>query len=218
MGGISRTRARVINVQVSDEADAFLIFETLNARGRELTVADLLKNYLFRLAHPTSGRCRVYGVQPYDRLRRARTKKFLPLLFFTSRRLSMGQHESGNCTHESGYHFQASGPFFRCPTQGGRLLSTRRCLASISRTGQRTPSCELLHPSPFGAEQNRPLLLATIRRLAAEKEIQKLVRAIVSWSVRGIIVGGFGAAQLNVRPSAQRLHVTRGKRKLRRCV
>src|SRR4051794_34135694 len=43
-------RARVIAVEVSDEADAFLIFETLNARGRDLTVADLLKNYLFGVA------------------------------------------------------------------------------------------------------------------------------------------------------------------------
>ena len=43
-------RARIINVAVSDESNAFLIFETLNARGRALTVADLLKNYLFGLA------------------------------------------------------------------------------------------------------------------------------------------------------------------------
>jgi hypothetical protein len=43
-------RVRVITVAVPTEADAFLIFETLNARGRALTVADLLKNYLFGLA------------------------------------------------------------------------------------------------------------------------------------------------------------------------
>jgi uncharacterized protein with ParB-like and HNH nuclease domain len=43
-------RLRIITVTVPSEADAFLIFETLNARGRALTVADLLKNYLFGLA------------------------------------------------------------------------------------------------------------------------------------------------------------------------
>ncbi len=37
----------VIVVDVSTEADAYLIFETLNDRGADLTIADLLKNYLF---------------------------------------------------------------------------------------------------------------------------------------------------------------------------
>jgi hypothetical protein len=41
------SRVVVITVQVPTEADAFLIFETLNDRGADLTIADLLKNYLF---------------------------------------------------------------------------------------------------------------------------------------------------------------------------
>lgn len=32
---------------VPTDADAYLIFETLNDRGADLTIADLLKNYLF---------------------------------------------------------------------------------------------------------------------------------------------------------------------------
>lgn len=43
-------RARVIVVQVDDDADAFLIFEALNDRGLELAIADVIKNYLFGLA------------------------------------------------------------------------------------------------------------------------------------------------------------------------
>ena len=37
----------VIQILVSDEMDAYTVFETLNARGTQLTVTDLLKNYLF---------------------------------------------------------------------------------------------------------------------------------------------------------------------------
>jgi len=37
----------VILVTVSDEADAFMLFETLNERGLELSILDLLKNHLF---------------------------------------------------------------------------------------------------------------------------------------------------------------------------
>ncbi len=38
---------QIINIRVSDEADAFLIFETINDRGRELDTLDLVKNLLF---------------------------------------------------------------------------------------------------------------------------------------------------------------------------
>jgi hypothetical protein len=40
-------KAKVIHVRVPDHANAFTIFETLNDRGLDLTIADLLKNYLF---------------------------------------------------------------------------------------------------------------------------------------------------------------------------
>lgn len=36
-----------IQILVSDEMDAYTVFETLNARGTQLTVTDLLKNFLF---------------------------------------------------------------------------------------------------------------------------------------------------------------------------
>lgn len=42
----------VILIEVGDESDAFVIFETLNDRGLELAVSDLVKNYLFSLAGP----------------------------------------------------------------------------------------------------------------------------------------------------------------------
>lgn len=37
---------RFIEVQIEDDDDVFIFFETLNARGIDLTVADLLKNYV----------------------------------------------------------------------------------------------------------------------------------------------------------------------------
>lgn len=40
----------VITLTTSDEAAAFVIFETLNARGRDLNASDLLKNHILRTA------------------------------------------------------------------------------------------------------------------------------------------------------------------------
>ena len=42
--------ANMIVIEVGDESDAFIIFETLNDRGLELAVSDLVKNYLFSVA------------------------------------------------------------------------------------------------------------------------------------------------------------------------
>jgi len=39
---------RVIQIDINNEEDAYTIFETVNARGAELTAADLLKNLIFR--------------------------------------------------------------------------------------------------------------------------------------------------------------------------
>lgn len=39
----------IIYVEVDNEDDAYVIFETLNTRGKDLTSADLLKNYLAKL-------------------------------------------------------------------------------------------------------------------------------------------------------------------------
>lgn len=41
---------QIVAIVVASEADAFLIFETLNDRGSDLTIADLLKNFLFSQA------------------------------------------------------------------------------------------------------------------------------------------------------------------------
>ena len=43
-------RTKLIVIEAGDESDAFIIFETLNDRGLELAVSDLVKNYLFSLA------------------------------------------------------------------------------------------------------------------------------------------------------------------------
>lgn len=44
------TRVFVIRIDVKDDYDAFLLFETLNDRGLELSEADLLKNRLFAVS------------------------------------------------------------------------------------------------------------------------------------------------------------------------
>jgi uncharacterized protein with ParB-like and HNH nuclease domain len=50
VGEIVTERLVFISVRVQDQLSAYTVFETLNARGLELTETDLLKNYLLSLA------------------------------------------------------------------------------------------------------------------------------------------------------------------------
>jgi uncharacterized protein with ParB-like and HNH nuclease domain len=45
---------KLITVELDNEDDAYLIFETLNTRGKDLQVSHLLKNHLSRLLKPTN--------------------------------------------------------------------------------------------------------------------------------------------------------------------
>lgn len=45
---------KLIFVELDDEDDAYLIFETLNTRGKDLSVSDLVKNHLTRNIKPTN--------------------------------------------------------------------------------------------------------------------------------------------------------------------
>lgn len=45
---------KLIYIEVDDENDAYNIFETLNTRGKDLTVSDLVKNHLTRIIKPTN--------------------------------------------------------------------------------------------------------------------------------------------------------------------
>lgn len=47
-----QSSARVIWVEVQDQATAYRIFETMNDRGLKLSAADLVKNYLYSLVPP----------------------------------------------------------------------------------------------------------------------------------------------------------------------
>lgn len=48
-------------VETDDFNEAFIIFETLNARGKDLETADLLKNHLFKIANKKVGEVKKIG-------------------------------------------------------------------------------------------------------------------------------------------------------------
>lgn len=191
-----RDRVRVIVVEVPTEADAFLIFETLNDRGADLTIADLLKNYLFGRSSDRLDLVRgswltalanldisAAGSQLFtDFLRHLWSSKYGA----TRERELYARIKERVTTTQNVVDFAAD------------IQSTSRLYAAIlnsdheywSTLGVETKdNLDVL--SVLNLEQNRPLILAAMQHFDPQ-ELRKTFRAMVSWGVRGLIVGGIG--------------------------
>lgn len=188
--------ATIIVVDVSDESDAFLIFETLNYRGVPLTVADLLKNYLFGLsgaqleAMKRSWAAAASTLESYAD----------PDLFVTFLR-HLWVSENGIVRERDLYRSMKSK--LRTGDQvvafGSRLEEAARHYAALLSPDHeawgelgvdaRTDVESLLR---LNIEQNRPLILSAMDKFKPV-ELKKLLRLLVSWTVRGLVVGGIGS-------------------------
>lgn len=67
---------KVMYMEATKLEEAFIIFETLNARGRELELADLLKNYIFSKSNDISEAQRLWD-KMVDKLGRIEPTKFI---------------------------------------------------------------------------------------------------------------------------------------------
>ena len=188
-------RVKVIVLEVPSDADAFLIFETLNDRGADLTVADLLKNYLFghagtKLDAVRDGWMMVLGALDIP----AENSLFTTFLrhYWSSVRGAVRERELYKSI-KAHVATEAQVLDFLTELQGAAVLYS--ALLSSNHDywddlGGTTKECveTLLR---LDLEQNRPLLLAALQHFTdAEKRV--LLKSLVAWSVRGLVVGGIG--------------------------
>jgi hypothetical protein len=190
-----RTKAKVMVLQVPTDADAFLIFETLNDRGADLTIADLLKNYLFghagtKLDPVRDGWMQILGALEIS----AENAVFTTFLrhYWSSiygavreRELYAGIKERV-VTQAQVVDFV--GDLQKAAVVYAALLSSNHEYWEDLGPTLRGNVESLLR---LELEQNRPLLLAALQHFST-KERKKLLRSLVAWSVRGLIVGGIG--------------------------
>lgn len=184
---------KVILVEVADERTAFTIFETMNDRGLKLSAADLLKNYLFARAEERKSE----AVQKWHSL--------------TGVLESIDGEEDGIVEYIRFYWIAAHGPTrtkdlydlikkeVTNKTKAVRLatdletkvhnyaavLTSSHDEWSSYRPGVRTKISTLRQ---LGVTQIRPLLLAALPKFSA-KEMEKLLDACISWSVRSLLGG-----------------------------
>lgn len=187
---------RVIYVEVPTESDAFMIFETLNDRGVDLTLADLLKNFLFGKAGTKLDVVRenwLLALGAFD----MSTEMFITFLrhYWSSK--------EGLTRERDLYKGIKEGVTNRVQVVkfSEEIRDASRIYAALvnsehdfwSSDGSTTKdNIDVLNK--LALVQNRPMLLAAAQHFT-KPELKKVLKAAVNWGVRGLIVGGIGGGK-----------------------
>jgi hypothetical protein len=206
-----KDRLVLILVAVGDEADAYLIFETLNDRGLDLSISDLLKNY-------------IYG-RAWNRLAQVQTQwEEMMVLLGTQDATQFLRHywlsRYGVVRERDLYRELRSK--FSSPERVLSLMSELRdssdkyaALSNVDHPIWRGQPTKLRHDLEtlqlFGLSQFRPLLLAALDGLHDRDVILKLLRILVVISVRYSIIGSLGTGNMEKAYSDAAIDVRKGK-------
>ncbi len=192
-------KARVICVSVPDHANAFVIFETLNDRGLDLSIADLLKNYLFGRADNRIAEVQGRWMRMLGALEAAGGEE---LVLSYLRHLWSSIH---GATRERELYTKIKSSLKtkqKVVDFADTLGENAKYYAAIVNPrdrfwrklgGSARGHIEAL--SYLRMEQFRPLLLAALAHLK-DNEVRKLLRYLVSASVRFLVVGGLGGGTM----------------------
>jgi hypothetical protein len=191
-------QARIVVVQAPTDADAFAVFETLNDRGADLTISDLLKNLLFSRAKQE-----IDVVQQLWLEARTVIEELKPrcdMMTFL-RHCWSSRH---GATRERDL-YKAIKATINTHAEALSFANTVREDAVIYRAilnpadeawknfGS-TSKLALANFDRLNLEQIRPMLLA-LHRHFVPAEIEKATKAILNWSVRGIVGGVIGGGK-----------------------
>lgn len=191
------SKAQIVAIDVATEADAFLIFETLNDRGADLTVADLLKNFLFSQAGARLDEVRDNWVTTLSNLGvgKVGNQRFTSFArhLLSSMYGPTREREVYSRLKEVVRDPQTAVAFSQQLKDSSRvyyaMLNTDSDFWSdypvtVSRAAEVLVELNL--------EQYRPLLLAVLLKFTPE-ESTRFVPTLVSWAIRGLSAGTLGA-------------------------
>ena len=208
------TKGKVIVVEVNDEAAAYTIFEVLNDRGLDLSVADLLKNYLFRVAEDRVTETQQNWTSMASRLESSGAEEKELRTFI--RHVWSSEH---GLTREKDLYDAIR----------KRVDSKQRAVAFTDGLNKAAPIYLALdNPSDelwkqYGphvresvealqilkAIQIRPLVLAILRNFEVA-EVRKALPMLVCWTVRFMITGKLGSGPLELGYSDRAKDVSAG--------
>jgi hypothetical protein len=209
-----RDKARVIWVTVPDDQNAFVIFETLNDRGADLSIADLLKNYLFRLAGDRISEAQQRWMAMMGALETL-SRENIAVTYIrhlwesingaVRERVLYSEIKKNIKNKQKAIDFSTA--LGEEANSYASLLNPNSQLWNAYGSGTRGHLETLIL---LQAEQIRPLMLAVAKHFTVH-EGQKAFRLFVSWSVRFLIAGGGGGGTMERNYSIRAVQIREGK-------
>lgn len=185
----------VIYLNVPDDSNAFLIFETLNDRGLELSIADLLKNYLLGLAQSdlravlnlwigAQAALRAYGGE--ERFRVFLRHYWISRFDIVRERDLYRKMKERITSKVNAVEFAKD--LAHNASLYGAMMSPEHDFWDSAPPQTREWLRILL---VLGLEQYRPMLLSAMARMPLDA-VCDLLQMLVGWSVRLTVVGALG--------------------------
>ncbi len=203
---------KIVRLTVPSETNAYTVFETLNDRGLDLTVLDLVKNYLFgkaargqRLrdiqARWTQMMANLVNVQADDFLKVWWTSRFGRIQtaqFFPKFKSQVNNWSRASKTSED--MLSASEQYAALEIADDPLWS------DISKESKdRIRALKLL-----GAKQVHPVLLSSLAKIG-KRELERLIRLLEVLIVRYQLIGGGRTGRLEIACAALAHQIWQGK-------
>lgn len=186
--------ARVIWVEVQDQASAYRIFETMNDRGLKLSAADLIKNYLYSLVsapntdqvtqrwQSMSAVLESLGIEDGDAV------DYIRYFWITTH----GHTRSGDLFDKVKKEVNSEATALAWLDKLERRANDYAAILTPSHDSWSTSHQEVRSDLDtlryLGISQLRPLLLAAYGAFS-DKELARLIKNAVGWSVRCLITG-----------------------------
>lgn len=192
-----RNSVKLITIPVTSEEDANLFFESLNARGKELAVSDLVKNRLYLEAGKQVSRAQGLWERMESELGRRPVPEFLRH-FWIAKKIEAGV----STVREKALYRMVS------VKVRGKQAATLKLLKdlSLSAADYARISDYNLWPDEdaydkafeetlndlrlFRVTQCNPILLNTIQKFRKPKDVAKVFRTVADFSFRHFIIGG----------------------------
>lgn len=190
-------QTKVILVQVPDHQNAFTIFETLNDRGLDLAIADLLKNYLFLKSGDRIEEVQQRWIEMFATIEGVAGEKSVKDYIrhhWSSQHGLTRERELYQNIKETITTKASAFDYANALNDDARLFAAIRnnnhefWTGYGSTTRQHIWTIDLL-----GMERITPLLLAILAHFP-KKELQRSLKMIVCWGVRLLIAGGVAGA------------------------
>ena len=190
---------KIIRVKVPDGVNAFTIFETLNDRGLDLAISDLLKNYLFDKAGDRISEAQENWTKMIGALAAVDAEKynvtFIRHIWSTQHGLTR-ERELYQKIKDHIKSKQSAIDFSKILADGSLLYAAiLNPNSEIWKEYGETTRRHMKTLNLLRMTQVRPLIVSVLSKFG-KKDVAKTMRLLVAWAVRFYILGKLGSGEL----------------------